>query len=47
MFTRAKKILASELMYALVMEAEEAEEHIDSLIAEAHSSRNGDAVAAD
>ncbi len=46
MYTRAKKILASELMYALVMEAEEAEEHIDSLIAEAHSSRSGDGAAA-
>ena len=29
MYTRAKKILASELMYALEMEEEEAEEHLD------------------
>ena len=33
MYTRAKKILASELMYALEMEEDEAEEHLDSLIA--------------
>jgi CarD family transcriptional regulator len=45
MFTRAKKILASELMYALEMEEGEAEEHIDSLIEEAHSARNGGAAA--
>ena len=29
MFTRAKKILASELMYALDMEEKEAEEYLD------------------
>ena len=46
MYTRAKKILASELMYALEMEEEGAEEHLDWLIEEAHTSRNGDAVAA-
>jgi CarD family transcriptional regulator len=34
MFTRAKKILASELMYALEMEEEEAEQHLDNLLAE-------------
>ncbi len=34
MFTRTKKILASELMYALEMEEEEAEEHLDNLLAE-------------
>ena len=33
MFTRAKKILASELMYALEMDEEEAEEHLDELLA--------------
>jgi CarD family transcriptional regulator len=33
MFTRAKKILASELMYALEMGEEEAEEHLDNLLA--------------
>jgi CarD family transcriptional regulator len=32
MFTRAKKILASELMYALEMEEDEAEEHLDELL---------------
>jgi len=46
MYTRAKKILASELMYALEMEEDGAEEHLDSLIEEAHSRRNGAAVAA-
>jgi CarD family transcriptional regulator len=34
MFTRAKKILASELMYALEMDETEAEEHLDNLLAE-------------
>jgi CarD family transcriptional regulator len=33
MFTRAKKILASELMYALEMGEEEAEEHLDGILA--------------
>jgi CarD family transcriptional regulator len=46
MYTRAKKILASELMYALEMEAESAEEHIDHLIEGASSLRSGLAVAA-
>jgi CarD family transcriptional regulator len=46
MFTRAKKILASELMYALEMEEGEAEEYIDNLIEEAHAQRNGAAAAA-
>ncbi|MDQ6751337.1 MAG: CarD family transcriptional regulator [Actinomycetota bacterium] len=32
MFTRAKKILASELMYALEMEEEQAEDHLDDLL---------------
>lgn len=32
MFTRAKKILASELMYALEKEEEEAEDHLDSIL---------------
>src|SRR5437764_812755 len=40
MFTRAKKILASELMYALEMNAEELEEHIYGLLG---VSSNGDA----
>ena len=39
MYTRAKKILASELMYALEMEEDGAEEHLDSLIEEAHAGR--------
>ncbi len=37
MYTRAKKILASELMYALDMEEDEAESHLEELIAEAHA----------
>jgi hypothetical protein len=32
MFTRARKILASELMYALEMTAEQVELHLDSLL---------------
>ena len=46
MYTRAKKILASELMYALDMEEDEAESHLEELIAEAHASRNGAAATA-
>jgi CarD family transcriptional regulator len=34
MFTRAKKILASELMYALDKDEDEAELHLDTLLAE-------------
>ena len=34
MFTRAKKILASELMYALDKDEEEAEQHLDNLLAD-------------
>ena len=41
MYTRAKKILASELMYALDMEEDEAETHLEELIVDAHTSRNG------
>jgi CarD family transcriptional regulator len=41
MYTRAKKILASELMYVLDMEEDEAESHLEELIADAHASRNG------
>jgi CarD family transcriptional regulator len=44
MYTRAKKILASELMYALEMEEGEAEEYIDNLIEEASAARNGAAA---
>ena len=45
MNTRAKKILASELMYALEMDEEGAENHLDELIADAHAGRNGAAKA--
>src|SRR3978361_1707307 len=41
MLTRAKKSLASELMYALEMGEGEAEEYIDNLIEEAQEQRNG------
>ena len=41
MYTRAKKILASELMYALEMEEDEAETHLEQLIEGAHARRNG------
>ena len=44
MYTRAKKILASELMYALEMDEGEAEEHLDSVISDAHEERNVAAV---
>jgi len=40
MFTRANKILASELMYALAMNEEEVEQHIYSLLSE-FSGNNG------
>jgi CarD family transcriptional regulator len=46
MYTRAKKILASELMYALEMEEDEAEGHLEEIIEEAHASRNGAAATA-
>jgi CarD family transcriptional regulator len=36
MFTRAKKILASELMYALEMDEEEVEQHLHSILTEQH-----------
>jgi CarD family transcriptional regulator len=45
MFTRAKKILASELMYALEMDEEEVEEHIYALLAESGNG-NGKLAAA-
>ena len=41
MYTRAKKILASELMYALEMDEEEAEEHLTDVMREAHTGRGG------
>jgi CarD family transcriptional regulator len=46
MFTRAKKILASELMYALEMEEDEVEQHIHNLIAETAGGDGTVAVAA-
>jgi CarD family transcriptional regulator len=46
MYTRAKKILASELMYALEMEEDEAETHLEDLISDAHATRNGAAATA-
>ena len=39
MFTRAKKILSSELMYALDMDEKEAEEYLDDLLEETNSER--------
>jgi CarD family transcriptional regulator, regulator of rRNA transcription len=44
MFTRAKKVLASELTYALGMEEGDAEAHIDSLIVDAQAARDGKAA---
>jgi CarD family transcriptional regulator len=41
MYTRARKILASELMYALGMDEDEAEDHLTSIIETAHTGRNG------
>jgi CarD family transcriptional regulator len=41
MFTRAKKILASELMYALEMDEDEVDQHLHSILIEQH----GDAPA--
>jgi CarD family transcriptional regulator len=46
MYTRAKKILASELMYALEMEEDEAEAHLEGLIVEAHTSRTASVATA-
>jgi CarD family transcriptional regulator len=46
MYTRAKKILASELMYALDKDEEGAESYLDELISEAHAGRNGAAATA-
>jgi CarD family transcriptional regulator len=45
MYTRSKKILASELMYALEMEEEDAEAHLDSIIDDAHAGRLAEATA--
>jgi len=40
MFTRAKKILASELMYALEMDEEQVETHLYAMLSES-SNGNG------
>jgi CarD family transcriptional regulator len=40
MFTRAKKILASELMYALEMDEDEVEEHLQSLLLESYNGKS-------
>src|SRR5581483_2848801 len=51
MFTRARKILASELMYALEMTAEQVELHLDSLLLDSSGpgalSGNGKVTASD
>jgi CarD family transcriptional regulator len=39
MFTRAKKILSSEFMYALHMDEEESEAHLDTLLEESSGSK--------
>jgi len=39
MFTRAKKILSSELMYALDMDEKEAEEYLDDLLETSNTAR--------
>src|SRR5437763_5015683 len=41
MFTRARKILASELMYALEMTAEQVELHLDFLLLDSSDSGGG------
>jgi CarD family transcriptional regulator len=41
MYTRARKILASELMYALGMDEDEAEAHLTEVMQSAHASRGG------
>jgi CarD family transcriptional regulator len=46
MFTRAKKILASELMYALEMNEEEVEAHLYELLGESPNGNGKVAVAA-
>jgi CarD family transcriptional regulator len=48
MFTRAKKILASELMYALEMDEDQVEQHLHLILIEQHGSAPATvAVAAD
>jgi len=45
MFVRAKKILASELMYALEMAEDEAEEHLDGLLSDSARAQGEPATA--
>ncbi|CAA9492886.1 MAG: CarD-like transcriptional regulator [uncultured Solirubrobacteraceae bacterium] len=45
MFTRAKKILASELMYALDMGEDEAEAHLDTMLLESGNEKLAAAAA--
>jgi CarD family transcriptional regulator len=45
MFTRAKKILASELMYALEMDEEEVELHIYGLLSDSSGGKRNGKVA--
>ena len=47
MFTRAKKILASELMYALEMDDEQVEAHLTNLLLEGTANGRAAAVVAD
>ncbi len=46
MFTRAKKVLASELMYALEMDEEEVEEHLYALLADSGDADSNGKLAA-
>ena len=41
MYTRARKILASEMMYALAMDEEEAEDYLTETMRDAHTGRGG------
>src|SRR5437764_2103046 len=45
MYTRAKKILASELMYALEMDEQEVDDHLYGLLIESNGNGNGAAAA--
>jgi CarD family transcriptional regulator len=46
MFTRAKKILASELMYALEMDEQQVEDHLHTLLVDNHVTVTGTVVVA-
>jgi len=47
MFTRAKKILCSEMMYALEMEEDQVDSHLTGLLLDAPANRGAVAVAAE